>query len=103
MTHESELSPEQRWGDLAPIRPLMWTLIAAQALGAAAGGFVQPVPGWFESLWLGAAAASLPGFVAGLAVQAWRHPGSLGEHAGAVRRMGFIAAALGAYAAASAL
>lgn len=95
---ESAFGFEYDWGDLQPIRPLMWVLIAAQALGGALGLLMPHFPNWFESLWFGAAVATLPGFLVGLPVQAWCRPGSLGEHKVMVRRLGLVAVVLTVYA-----
>lgn len=96
---ESPLGFQYDWADLEPIRPLICAVIVGQALGAGAALLLaEHLPGWFERLWFGAALATLPAFLIGLAVQAHDRPGSLGEHRVLVRRFGLVAAALAVFA-----
>jgi len=86
------------WGDLQPIRALALVVCAGQALGALAALLWARLPPGFESLWLGAALATLPAFLVGLAVQAGLKPGSLRENKTLVGRFALVAVLLSGYA-----
>ena len=79
------------WEDLRPIHPLFVTTLVFQALGAAVGFFLQLGPTWFESVWLGGALATFPGFLVGIPVQSYFRPGSLALHKSMVIFLGAIA------------
>lgn len=81
------------WGDLQPIRALALVVCAGQALGALAALLWARLPPGFESLWLGAALATLPAFLVGLA-----KPGSLRENKALVGRFALVAVLLSGYA-----
>ena len=95
---ESPFGFEYTWADLQPIRPLAMVVHGAQLLGGVLGLLLPRFPHWFESLWFGAAIATLPAFLVGLAFQAHLRPGSLAQHKVMVRRLGLIAALLTAFA-----
>ena len=95
---ESRFGFEYSWADLKPVRALVVTSGIAQAAGALAGFALLRDMGWFESIWFGAAMATFPGFVIGAFIQAAVEPGSLAENKIMVRRLGSIAAFLGAIA-----
>lgn len=79
------------WEDLRPIHPLFVTSLIFQALGVVAGFLLQVGPSWFESVWLGGALATFPGFMVGIPVQARLRPGSLSLHKPMVIFLGAIA------------
>ena len=74
------------------LRPLYLTMLIAQALGAAAGLWLAVYPSWFESLWAGAALATLPGYLLGLPLQRRLRPRHF--HAPMLRRIGLAAVVL---------
>ena len=88
---ESQFGFSYSWSDLQPVRALVVTVGAAQVLGAIIGLAVPRFPDWFESLWFGAAVATFPAFLIGLAIQVRIKPGSLSENKVMVRRLGLIA------------
>ena len=79
------------WEDLRPIHPLFVTSLVSQALGAVAGLVLKVGPSWFESVWLGGALATFPGFLVGIPVQFHLRPGSLASHKSMVIFLGAIA------------
>jgi hypothetical protein len=79
------------WDDLRPVHPLFVTSIVFQMLGAVAGLVLRAGSGWFESLWLGGALATFPGFVVGLPVRAYLRPGSIAQHRSIVVFLGAVA------------
>lgn len=95
---ESRFGFEYTWADLQPIRALSVVVIGAQIVGGILGVVFPQFPKFFESLWFGAAIATFPAFLIGLAVQHRLRPGSLGENRVMVRRLGLIALALSAFA-----
>ena len=88
---ESQFGFEYSWADTQPIRALVVMVHAAQILGAVLGMVFVNHDSWFMRLWLGAALATFPAFLVGLAVQARVRPGSIGENRVMVRRLGMIA------------
>jgi hypothetical protein len=89
---------EYTWADLQPVRALAVTVIAGQVAGGLLGVLFPQFSRWFESLWFGAAFATLPAFVVGAVIQAYLRPGSLGENKVMVRRLGIVACLLAAFA-----
>lgn len=67
-------------------------------IGAVVGLVFPKFPHWFESLWFGAAIATFPAFLFGLAVQAYLRPGSIRENRVMVQRFALIALLLSAFA-----
>lgn len=88
---DSAFKMSYSWEDLRPIHPLFVTTLVFQALGAAVGFLLQVGPSWFESVWLGGALATFPGFLVGMPVQAYFRPGSLALHKSMVIFLGAIA------------
>ncbi|NCT85258.1 MAG: hypothetical protein GXC94_19075 [Comamonadaceae bacterium] len=86
------------WAELQPVKALTLVVCAGQAIGAITGLLYARDLHWFESLWQGAALATLPAFLLGLAVQARARPGSLGENAALLRRFALVALLLSGYA-----
>lgn len=86
------------WADLQPIRALALVVCAGQALGAVAGLLWAHAPPGLDVLWHGAALATLPAFLVGLAVQAGLRPGSLRENKALVCRFALVAVLLSGYA-----
>ncbi|QWP77643.1 hypothetical protein J5226_04320 [Lysobacter sp. K5869] len=82
------------WSDLEPIRPLTLTVFATQLAGSALGYFGLPVESAFDRIWIGGAFATLPGYLAGCAVQYLVQPQRFDEHALMIKRFGGIAVAL---------
>jgi hypothetical protein len=95
---ESQLGFEYSWADLKPIRVLAVTVIALQLVGAAVGLALPRFPGWFESLWFGAAITTFPAFLLGAFLQSRLTPGRISQHKVMVWRCGLIAAVLSAAA-----
>jgi hypothetical protein len=95
---ESQFGFQYSWADLQPVRALTVVVGGAQIAGALAGLAFPQFPDWFESLWFGAAIATFPAFLVGLAVQSRLSPGSLAENRVMVRRLGLIALFLSAFA-----
>jgi len=91
---ESPFGFEYSWEDLQPVRALFVTSLVAQFLGAAAGLLLAVFPSRFECVWAGGALATFPGFLIGLALQAYLRPGSIGANVVMVRRLGLIALVL---------
>lgn len=87
---ETPFGFEYSWSDLKPVRVLAVTVVAAELVGAALGFTFQRFPDWFESVWFGAAVATFPAFLVGLAAQARVRPGSIAQNATMVRRLGLI-------------
>ena len=79
------------WEDLRPVHPLFVTAIIFQAVGAIVGLVMQAVPGWFESIWIGGAMATFPGYLVGIPVQACLRPGSITRNKSIVLFMGAVA------------
>lgn len=103
LMRETPFGFEYSWSDLRPVRVLAVTVFVAQAIGAGLGFTFQRFPDWFESVWFGAALATFPAFIVGLAAQARVRPGSIGENATMVRRLGLIALLLSTVAVAMAV
>lgn len=76
---------------MRPLRPLYIAIFVAQSAGAVAGYWIEPYPSWFENVWAGAALLTLPGYLAGWAVQNKVSPAALQAHGNTVRRIGFAA------------
>jgi hypothetical protein len=95
---ESAWGFEYTWDDLQPVRALAVTVIAGQLAGGLLGVLLPQFSRWFESLWFGAALATFPAFVAGVVIQAYLRPGSIGASKVMVRRLGIIAFLLTAFA-----
>jgi hypothetical protein len=91
---ESQFGFEYSWSDLRPVRALAVTVVVVQICGGLLGLFFAPQLKVFLRLWIGGALATFPAFLAGLAIQANLHPGSIGENLVMVRRLGLIAALL---------
>jgi hypothetical protein len=79
---------------MRPLRPLYVVLFIAQVTGAAGGLWLARHPSWFENVWAGAALLTLPGYLAGWAVQKKMAPAALAAHGNTVRRIGVAAAML---------
>jgi hypothetical protein len=95
---ESQFGFQYSWSDLQPVRALAVIVVGAQIAGALAGLAFPHFPRWFESLWFGAAIATFPAFLVGMAVQSRLRPGSLTENRTMVRRLGLISLFLSAFA-----
>lgn len=95
---ESPFGFEYTWADLQPVRALALIVFGTQIVGGLAGFAFPRFPEWFESMWFGAAIATFPAFLVGLAVQSKLRPGSIAENRVMVRRFGLIALALSAFA-----
>ena len=95
---ESQFGFEYSWADLQPVRALAVIVFGAQIAGALVGLVFPQFPRWLESLWFGGAIATFPAFLVGLVVQSRLRPGSITENRIMVRRFGFIALFLSAFA-----
>jgi hypothetical protein len=84
-------SEQYTWEDTKPVRALYVTVLVAQCVGGAIGAWAAMFPSVFENIWAGIAMASLPGFLVGLAIQAYLQPGSIVENRGMVCVMGMLA------------
>ena len=91
---ENAFGFEYSWADLQPVRALAVTALITQVIGAIAGVAALPYPDMFLRLWVGGAAATLPGYLLGLAIQRHLKPISLSENRVMVRRMGLVAGIL---------
>ena len=89
--NQSHFAFEYSWADLKPIRAVVALVLFFQIVGALAGLFTRPVPGWFESVWYGGAFATFPGFLVGLFIQWRERPGSISANARMVWHVGFVA------------
>ncbi|KRB07767.1 hypothetical protein [Lysobacter sp. Root690] len=90
--HESKFGFEYHGSDLQPIRPLVWVVTAAQLAGGVLGYTELSMPDAFDRIWTGGAMASLPGYLAGCALQALMRPGSFPAHRVMLLRLGLLAA-----------
>lgn len=79
------------WQDIKPVRPLFVTVLVAQAIGVFFAIANSIHTEWFDSLWAGAALATFPGYIIGLAVQSLIKASRLAENKVMVRRMGLVA------------
>lgn len=81
-----------RWQDIQPIRPLVLTVAAAQ-LGGAVLGYLALAGALtaFDRVWIGGAAATLPGYLIGCAVQYLAAPRPWTEHRLMIQRLGMLA------------
>lgn len=95
---EAHFGFEYTWADLQPVRALAVTVFASQIVGAIIGFSLHLYPRWLESLWFGAAVATLPAFVVGLVIQSKVKPCSLAQNKVMVRRLGLVATLLTAFA-----
>lgn len=86
------------WAELQPVRALALVVCVGQTLGAIGGLLWARFPQAFENLWHGAALATLPAFLVGLAVQARLKPGSLRENRALLCRFALVAVLLSGYA-----
>lgn len=91
---ESPFGFEYSWEDLQPVRALAITVLVAQFVGAGLGWAVAAYSEWFLNLWVGAAFATLPGYVVGLLIQHIADPEALGDNHVMVTRIGLVAAVL---------
>ena len=91
---ESLFGFEYSGEDLKPVYPLYYTTLVFQMVGAALSLWLAVLPSKLVQVWAGGALATFPGFLLGLAVQAYLRPGSIGENRVMVRRMGLIALVL---------
>ena len=82
---------EYNWEDLRPIRPLAVVVLITQTVGSLLGLWLWKYPELFENLLVGGAAASFPGYIAGMALQKYLQPNSLSKNKVMVRRLGFVA------------
>lgn len=84
-------APSQPVNPMRPLRHLYAALFVAQVLGAVCGLWLARYPTWLENLWVGAAAATFPGFLAGCVVQKTMGEAALKAHNNTVRRIGLAA------------
>ena len=91
MVHVTDPEEQSTWEDMKPVRALYVTVLVAQCVGGAIGAWAAFFPSLLENIWAGIAVASLPGFLAGLPIQAYLQPGSIGENRRMVCFMGMAA------------
>lgn len=75
---------------LAPVRAVYWVVCGSQVVGMAIAFMVWSDRRGVEAMWTGAALATLPGFLFGLAFQNLLHPSSLAKNSAVLVRMGIL-------------
>ena len=91
---ESRFSFYYTWADLQPVRALAIVVFGAQIGGAVIGVLFAHQPTLLRSIWFGAAIATFPAFLAGLAIQSRWRAGSLAQNRVMVWRLGLVALVL---------
>ena len=88
---KSQFKTSYSWHELQPIHPLCYTVFAAQAIGATLSVVLNGSGDRYYALWFGGAAATLPGFLCGLLVQARMRRRSIAANRQKIILLGVIA------------